>query len=295
MPMRQGEDRARRRTSLMEKISAARPADLSHLEIWSIQNSKKLYKVLHNTFTICPIHRIGRGDWKYRGKNLSAYSQQVMLMEPGETHIVERILGASSCDVVFIDHKFVISAAEEAGYKGGLHLNEVNLTSPDAYRLLSSIQQAHSRNASALELGSIVANCLSFLFRQCIERPLGLDTSLSTHRGIQRAKDHLWERCTEKITLEELADIARVDRFHFLRAFTRKFGIPPHTYQLQSRVAQARERLKRGASISHLDLGFSDQSHFIRYFKKVTGFTPGQYALMAKPPRASFNFLEKQK
>lgn len=81
------------------------------------------------------------------------------------------------------------------------------------------------------------------------------------------------------ISLTELAKLASISPYHLTRAFQREFGLPPHAYQIQSRLRLARKLLKQGYTIieSAQECGFHDQSHFHRHFKKANGYTPGQY------------------
>jgi len=57
------------------------------------------------------------------------------------------------------------------------------------------------------------------------------------------------------------------------------YGLPPHQFQLQARIARSRELMMAGVPIAHVaaDLGFSDQSHFTRHFKAALGVTPAAY------------------
>ena len=80
--------------------------------------------------------------------------------------------------------------------------------------------------------------------------------------------------------LDDLAKAVDLTRFQALRAFKRKYGIPPHDYQLTVRTGLAVPLLCRGASVTHVahELGFTDQSHFTRHFKRIWRMTPGRYA-----------------
>ena len=75
--------------------------------------------------------------------------------------------------------------------------------------------------------------------------------------------------------------------FHFLRAFSRQFGITPHAYLNQVRVHQARELILRGVPIARaaVDVGFVDQSHLTKRFKRLLGVTPGQVLPQAAAAR----------
>ncbi len=93
-------------------------------------------------------------------------------------------------------------------------------------------------------------------------------------------KQFLDEHPAADISLEELATLAGLSACHLLRQFQRYFGLPPHTYQIQSRLRLAKKLIRRGIKILDvaLDCGFHDQSHFHRHFKRAMGITPGNYA-----------------
>jgi AraC-like DNA-binding protein len=87
------------------------------------------------------------------------------------------------------------------------------------------------------------------------------------------------ERCTKTLTLDELASVAGLSRYHFVRAFSRSYGMTPHAWQIDQRIQRARGLLHQGMSTADtaLQLGFADQSHFQRAFKQRVAVTPGEY------------------
>jgi len=100
--------------------------------------------------------------------------------------------------------------------------------------------------------------------------------------GAERLRDvqtMIAARCSESLTLAELAEQARMSRYHFVRAFRRAFGMTPHAWQLDRRIERARGLLDQGMALADvaLQLGFADQSHFQRAFKQRVAATPGEY------------------
>jgi AraC-like DNA-binding protein len=67
--------------------------------------------------------------------------------------------------------------------------------------------------------------------------------------------------------------------------FAAAYGLSPHAYQNQLRIAQVRRRLKAGLPLSAIETGFFDQSHIIRHFRDSLGVTPGEYAVPARTPQ----------
>ncbi|EPG2225961.1 TPA: AraC family transcriptional regulator [Acinetobacter baumannii] len=85
------------------------------------------------------------------------------------------------------------------------------------------------------------------------------------------------------ISLEELAQRVGLSRYAIIRLFKANVGLTPHAFQINLKINQAREQLKKGVPLAELavNLGFSDQSHFHKAFKAHTGVTPRQFQLAA--------------
>ena len=98
-------------------------------------------------------------------------------------------------------------------------------------------------------------------------------------RGTARMRECLHEEGLD-IDLETLARRAGLNRFQALRAFKRRYGLPPHAYQICLRISLARRLLLAGAPPADVAVqcGFVDQSHFNRHFKRLVGVTPMTYA-----------------
>ncbi|HEY8426909.1 MAG TPA: AraC family transcriptional regulator [Sandaracinaceae bacterium] len=95
----------------------------------------------------------------------------------------------------------------------------------------------------------------------------------------ERARELLSSTLDAPPSLQELADAVGVNRFVLVRAFRRRFGLPPHAFHLKLRVERARDLLASGRDVTEVayELGFADQSHFTRAFKRVMGVPPGAY------------------
>jgi AraC-like DNA-binding protein len=122
------------------------------------------------------------------------------------------------------------------------------------------------------------------LLRQLVQSHAGEDAPMPSGdrvaRAIRRVQSHLQRHATECVALDELAALARVSKSYLVRTFHRAVGLPPHSYQVQLRIARAARLIAMGASLSRaaLDAGFSDQSHLSRKFKSAYGLTPLGFA-----------------
>lgn len=97
--------------------------------------------------------------------------------------------------------------------------------------------------------------------------------------ALARVRELVMARFAERITLDDMADAAGLSRFHLSRTFRDAYGLPPHAYLTQVRLAEVRRRLVRGESASQAAYacGFADQSHMSRQFKRIFGIRPGAF------------------
>nr|WP_262899503.1 AraC family transcriptional regulator [Chryseosolibacter histidini] len=94
------------------------------------------------------------------------------------------------------------------------------------------------------------------------------------------ATDYIHSYYHQDITLEELAGVACLSKFHFLRLFKIAFQKTPHQFISEVKVQQAKTFLKRtGMEVSAIAkaLGFDNTSSFSRMFYHQTGLYPSQY------------------
>ncbi len=82
------------------------------------------------------------------------------------------------------------------------------------------------------------------------------------------------------VALKEMATIACMSKYHFLRVFRRLTGVTPHQYLISVRLRRAALALassRRPVLTIALDSGFEDLSTFNKSFRAAFGLTPTQY------------------
>lgn len=83
------------------------------------------------------------------------------------------------------------------------------------------------------------------------------------------------------ISLDELAGLVNVSRFHFCRIFKQSTGITAFSFVEQCRIRRAQVFIiETSLSLAEVSLmaGFADQSHFTRRFHFHVGCTPAAFA-----------------
>lgn len=118
-----------------------------------------------------------------------------------------------------------------------------------------------------------------FLLEQLVAAGISKTSIEAKAPPVRRVTEHLLGHYTEKVTLEELAAVACMNKYSLLRLFTKTEGITPYRYLETIRIGKAKELLAQDLEPAEVALmtGFSDQSHLSKFFKEVIGLTPGQY------------------
>ena len=96
----------------------------------------------------------------------------------------------------------------------------------------------------------------------------------------QPVLEYMHENLEDKLTIERLAELARMNRFHFIRAFKHAFGQSPYDFLTDLRITQAKRLLvhtRLSANEIGNQCGFFSASRFSAAFRQNTGMTPSAY------------------
>ncbi len=87
-------------------------------------------------------------------------------------------------------------------------------------------------------------------------------------------------------SVDSLAEIAGMSKYHLIRFFRQMTGKSPYDYLLDIRIAKAKDLLlKKDLPITNIAVkcGFNYASHFSYVFKKRMGISPGKFREMLRP------------
>lgn len=97
---------------------------------------------------------------------------------------------------------------------------------------------------------------------------------------LRRARDHLDRHFAEPFDLDQLAEIAGMSRFHFLRSFATTYRTTPAAYLAERRVERAQDLL-RAANLTVTEVchavGYSSLGSFSSRFREIVGESPSDF------------------
>jgi AraC-like DNA-binding protein len=99
------------------------------------------------------------------------------------------------------------------------------------------------------------------------------------------ARDRLREVREDSLSVQAIAQEARVSLFHFIRRFEAVFGETPHQFRIRARIERACELLASGdSSVTDvcMQVGCSSLGSFSRLFTERVGMTPSAWRRQAR-------------
>jgi AraC-like DNA-binding protein len=228
---------------------------------------------------------IRQGDgWQfnYRGAMHSVPSDTLVVTQPGESHQAN---SKSDRDCTFRGLRVSVDllqqvATEVAGRETEVPFFPMPLVHDrDFNTQIVRVHQALERSSSQLEQKTLILDLLAQLILRYAENPPCLAKLREEIQPVDRVREYLEEHYNQEISLEQLARVANLSAYHLNRSFRKTFGLPPHAYQIQVRILQAKRLLRKKWSIEQvaIETGFASQSHFGSHFKRLVCVTPRQY------------------
>jgi AraC-like DNA-binding protein len=100
------------------------------------------------------------------------------------------------------------------------------------------------------------------------------------HVRLRRARDHIDRHYRQPLDLDELARVAGVSKYHFVRCFRATYGETPIRYLTRRRVERAQDLL-RVANLTVTEIcmlvGFASLGSFSTRFSALVGESPVAY------------------
>lgn len=224
---------------------------------------------------LAPLGSPAVGRYRVLGEEVASRPGRTQLREPGDVHLtLDRRSG--SLRGLWLPAPHVEAVARELGWQAAPHWRALAVDDEALFAAQRRLHAALEGEAHVDVRASLRALLVAALERHADRGP---HAGRGLRRELASVRDHLQANIPCNVTLDELAALDGVSKYHLARLFTDAFGVPPHAYQILLRVNAARALLDAGVDIAEASarVGFADQAHLTRHFKKAFSVTPGQY------------------
>lgn len=113
-------------------------------------------------------------------------------------------------------------------------------------------------------------------------------TIVKAPQHVRNAISQMEKHYNQKITLNQLAALSSVNKFHLAKEFKRYTGFSPNEFLINVRMSRAKELLQYSnlpVSQISMEVGIDNVSHFIRLFKERIDSTPLSFRKRWQLPR----------
>ncbi|MGS1108037.1 AraC family ligand binding domain-containing protein [Achromobacter anxifer] len=211
--------------------------------------------------------------FRYRGAEHLAPSGSVVLMNPDELHTGRaETEGGWRYRMVYLDPDVVARVTGESGWWFDTAVGHDAAGAQRVTALLDTLWQAREPLAFDSALYALLGE-----FRRHARVPRA-----ARDEGAPRFApviDYLRANLARRLTLDELAAVAGLSPFHFLRSFQAQYHATPQQMLMALRLFEAKRRLAAGEPPAQVALasGLTDQAHLTRAFSRRYGVTPSRY------------------
>ena len=259
------------------------PSDRAEFRAVAGRAGVELYRahIVHHTFEPHTHDAYGFGvieqgveRFRYKGSDHLAPSDSIVFMHPDVLHT-----GRAETDggwryrMIYIDPTVLADIAGDAGW--WFDETVVERDRPRAKhltRLLKALWQVQDPLVFDGLLSQLVEGLSPYARRQS-------SAQHQSERRFANVIDYMQAHLGERIVLEDLASVAGLSPFHFLRQFQAQYHVTPHQMLMARRLYAAKQWLAQGVAPAQVaaQAGLTDQSHLTRAFTQRYGVTPGRY------------------
>jgi len=226
----------------------------------------------HEAFGLGAIES-GVERFRYRGADHLAPPGSLVLMNPDELHTGRaETEGGWRYRMAYIDPDVAARVTGERGWWFGAAVGHDAATAHRVTALLDALWNAPEPLAFDSALYSLLGE---FRRHARVERPVALEGAPRFAPVI----DYLRANLSRRLTLDELAAVAGLSPFHFLRSFQAHYHATPQQMLMALRLFEAKRLLAAGQAPAQVALaaGLTDQAHLTRAFSRRYGVTPARY------------------
>lgn len=141
-------------------------------------------------------------------------------------------------------------------------------------------QESESQNyGSDLLQQSLIIQLLVIINRMASKNSSQMETETHSSRAVSAVVDYVNLHYSEPLSLEQLAELVYVSKYHLSHEFNRLVGTSVYRYIQKKRLMIARQLLAQGQRPNEVysACGFSDYAGFYRAFRNEYGISPREF------------------
>jgi len=245
-----------------------------NLEYISIENQTTSFpKHFHETFCISLIHK-GIEQIDFENQSLFTEAGSISITNPYEVHSNPLIDTDSylKFDTIYIPDNVMKEVLN------GLNIKFVKrqITSKKANRLFLDLKGAlDAKNDDTIESNLYqFVKALKFYSQEKENEYSGLNFN-----SYHQISSHIENNIYDKISLNELANMATINKFGFTKKFKALTGMTPMNYVLMRKIFSSKTLIKANWELTKLayHYNFADLAHYSKTFKRFIGISPKKY------------------
>ncbi len=231
----------------------------------------------HNNIELLLVTQ-GRGYLQRGSEEFAMGPHDLAVINSGELHRVYSEQGVT-LHYMIIDEKF----CAENGIEAEAFCFEKCFQDPETEAMfLTAVacDRAYREAPTPLQAAKLRQAVLSLLIRVCENHTCPMPSAGKEQRPseayIKKAVEYLSDRYTEAVSLEAVAKICGITKYHLAREFKRYTGQTVFTYLNFLRCRHAQLCFSRGMTVTQaaLESGFESVSYFSRTYKRLMGSAP---------------------
>ena len=151
---------------------------------------------------------------------------------------------------------------------------------PKVVEYLEKIVQSFNPGNNILNLLQSAAYLQLVLCHILMEKRFSKENAQSTNSYVDKVISYMKENIDKNFSLDELAFVAGLSKYHFTRCFKKATDYSPSEYFYRLKIQKACELLNNTEfSINEIStmLSYNNQYYFSRQFKEITGYPPSKF------------------
>ena len=219
----------------------------------------------------------GSGTFQLQRHSFPVSGRSLVIINPGVMHCEQSNQG-SPLEYIVLGVENLEMAANEQGYVLTTFNRDWDTVSV-SLRLM--LQEARSGQDGYSQVCQRMLEII--LLRILRRRGLSLASEavgMDDNRECGMVRRYIDEHFKESITLDQLAELAHINKYYLVHAFRKAYGTSPINYLISRRIQESRFLLTNSNhSLSQIAriLGFSSLSYFSQSFRRTEGVSPMEY------------------